>query len=813
MLSCGSSARHVEPRANSGWGAIVQRATGEGRPTLAVVARDGDVRGAIALAVTTDGIDTDRGALVPVALAALVQQRMQARGIDAVAMGSWSGWRLHAVVASPMDAASVVVAARAALLTPVGLNDPAMPTVLRKADALAQRPLHDAALADVARCTGEPYGSFAARTPSFAELEAWRAAAHGLGRIAVAVAGASALSDAAANALERAPPWPVAAPLLVDAWPPMQAQATVYDASGELPPGDARIIVTARTPAPERAVVAAAALGSAHGALASRLAALDAPGQLRAVIAAAHGDGGCLAATIDLDGREFGSDFPASIATAAALARQELAVELADATPPPNVGRDLAMRASDPRDAAERAAWWSLAGRRSDVSDDETRIRITVGVASARDAAELSATTRASAIVAEIDRATLAWHAAIVESRTRVESGQGETWILLASPCGTLPESADDAGIGAAVALAAAEQAQAIAGDARVEPLVAPDAIGLFVHGPPRPSETPQAQARRLADVVARAFAAEGLEPEQTAKARARLLLQASQVDARTNAALASALAPGHPSWIEPGGTLLGMASASDELIAMRAAAIRAGPLRVAVLANDDLAQADAAVHAIDRWIARRPGESRTCPAIPAAVLPRSGTYSIDRPAGAPSEAILAIPLPLGEEPTRTATWLAATLDGDDGMLAHALGGARHEAPLARTWNATVVGVPRAPALAIRVSASDDALDMAVAQARALIDRVRQGALGEADRTRAAAAIEGARLTSLLDPSERALELWRGAGRAPAPSLEALRSFSASVLRDEALVIVAARPPRIVRQTTSTSPGRASKTR
>jgi hypothetical protein len=423
MLSCGSSARHVEPRANSGWGAIVQRATGEGRPTLAVVARDGDVRGAIALAVTTDGIDTDRGALVPVALAALVQQRMQARGIDAVAMGSWSGWRLHAVVASPMDAASVVVAARAALLTPVGLNDPAMPTVLRKADALAQRPLHDAALADVARCTGEPYGSFAARTPSFAELEAWRAAAHGLGRIAVAVAGASALSDAAANALERAPPWPVAAPLLVDAWPPMQAQATVYDASGELPPGDARIIVTARTPAPERAVVAAAALGSAHGALASRLAALDAPGQLRAVIAAAHGDGGCLAATIDLDGREFGSDFPASIATAAALARQELAVELADATPPPNVGRDLAMRASDPRDAAERAAWWSLAGRRSDVSDDETRIRITVGVASARDAAELSATTRASAIARPSPGMPLSSNRALASRAGRAKPG------------------------------------------------------------------------------------------------------------------------------------------------------------------------------------------------------------------------------------------------------------------------------------------------------------------------------------------------------------------------------------------------------
>jgi hypothetical protein len=781
----------------TGSGAVVRRPTGEGRPTLAVVARDGDIVGAIAIAVTTEGIANDRGALVGASLAALVRQRMQSLGIDAVVVGGSGGWQLRATLATPADAASFVATARAALLAPVVPNDPAMAAVARGVDALAQRPLRDPALSDVARCTGEAFGVPGAHAPSAAELEQWRAAAHGLGRVAIAVAGASTFSDAAANALERTASWPRAAPIVAEPWPPTEARASVYDASGELAPGDVRIIITAKVSDPDRAVIAATALGSPHGPLASRLAALDAPGRLRTVVAVAHGDGGCLAATIDLRGRDLRSDAPARIATVAALARQELAVDLADATAPPGVGRDRTMRASDPRDAAERAAWWSLAGRRTDVAGEDARFRLVVGVASARDASERSATTWSDALVAELDRATLAWQGTVVEARTRVERGQGEAWILLASACGTDPEATGDAGTGAAVALAATEQA-ATAGDAVVEPLVTPDAIGVFVHGPARIGETPQALAARLADVVARAFAADTLAAEPNAKARGRLLLQASQGNARTLDVLAGALAPGHPSWIQASGTLFGLASASDDAIAMRAAAMRAGPLRVAVLANVDTAQAEAAVRAVDRWIARRPGESRVCPSIPAMAPPQAGTYVVDRPGGAPSEAILALPIPAADEPTlAVATWMAAVLDGDDGMLAQVMGAGRPEAPIARSWSATVLGIPHAPALVVRLVATDDSLDAAVAQARALLERLRHGALREADRARAGAALDRARATAWLEPRARALDLWRDRPSRAAPTLEAMQSFAASVLHDDALVIVAARPPRL----------------
>jgi hypothetical protein len=211
------------------------------------------------------------------------------------------------------------------------------------------------------------------------------------------------------------------------------------------------------------------------------------------------------------------------------------------------------------------------------------------------------------------------------------------------------------------------------------------------------------------------------------------------------------------------------------------------------VLANADAAQADAAARAVDRWIARRAGEARACAVPSTPVTPRPGTYAVTAPAGASSEAWIALPLPPNDEAARTAaTWLAAAIDGSDGLLSRALAGG-----LARTWSARVIGAARAPALVLRVATNGAALDAAVAQTRALLDRLRQGSLTEADRARAAAALEAEDLAASLDPHARLAALWRGAAAPPAPpTLDALRAFAAAALKDDALVIVAAHPPR-----------------
>ncbi|MBV9949637.1 MAG: hypothetical protein JOZ69_22540, partial [Myxococcales bacterium] len=234
---------------------------------------------------------------------------------------------------------------------------------------------------------------------------------------------------------------------------------------------------------------------------------------------------------------------------------------------------------------------------------------------------------------------------------------------------------------------------------------------------------------------------------------------------------------------------------------AVRTASLRAGPLRVAVLANADAAQADAAVRAVDRWVARRPGETRTCPAAASLAGAHGGTYAVELPPGASAEALIAVPIPPGDPAARAAAhWIAAALDGPSGLLARALGRTGKpdsaEAGLASDSSASVVGSPRAPALVVHLVAPNPELDAAVAQTRALLDRVREGALRDEDRARAAAAIARESLGASLDPRRRTIDLWRAAPPSPSPSLDALRAFAASMTRDESMVIVAARPPR-----------------
>jgi hypothetical protein len=753
----------------------------------------------MAVAVTTAGIAPERGATVGVALAALVEARLAERGIaDVRAVGGWDGWRLHTLAGTPAEAARIAAAVQAAMLAPVQAEEAAMSAVASRVAALGQRPLADEALVDLARCTGEAYGTGHETPPSAADVQSWLRAAHGLGRVVFATAGDAAIAESATSALGEGPDWPTAAPMVEAPWPPSDAPAVVYDASGEVPPGAARIVLTAWTAVPERAVASAGSLGDARGPLVTRLAALSPPARLRSVVATSHPGGGCVAATIDLDARSPSADAPSRIATAAALARQEVAVDIADATIPSNLRDALAAGAPDPREAAERVAWWSLATARTRAAPDEVRLGLAVGLAPARDAAAADPVAAEDAIRSALDRATVAWRAPVVEARTLVERGQAELWVLLASPCGTMAEANGDAGSGAAVATAAAALASRDAGDARVDPFVTTDGVGVIAHGPAHPGEPAQSQARRIGDLAARAFVANTLDADTLGGARTLLVARSSDRGARALGALGSALVPGHPSWVDPRGTSFGVGSSTDESLREHLAALRAGPLRVAVLASADVAQADAAVRAVDRWMVRRPGDTRVCPTVPAVAQTRPGTYAVEITGSAASEALLALPLPVDGSTRTAATWMAAALDGQGGLLERALGSADGGPPLATEWSAAVLGAPRAPALVVRVVGPDASLDAAVAQARALLNRLRQGALKAEDRARAASFLGRASLTAQLEPRARAIRLWRGETPDTAPSLDDLHAFAAAVLRDEALVIVGARPPRSI---------------
>ncbi len=799
MTGCGAPAQSRAP-SEAVSGADIR--LWKDRPALAIITREGDPNGALGLTVMTGGIALERGASVAVALAALTEGRLAARGVrDVDVIPAWDGYRVRALVAPQATSAALIEALRDALLAPVAATE--LEHVKKKLDALAHRPLPDPALLDATRCTGEPFGLIRnAQTPpelTAIELETWRRAAHGTGRVALAAVGTAPFTSEAALSVARAGTWPAAPSGPVgEPWPEADAQASIYEAGGELKPGGARVTLAFHSAQASRAVGAAGRLGDPRGPLASRLRALEAPAKIGELTATAHARGGCLAVVLDFAPSDLGADASTRIATAIALARQEVSVEMMDSAADDTLGRTMARRAGDPRVAAERAAWWALVKDREE-KNEPPRVSLAIGFAGRRDAPPHEKSTAPSPLASikpEIERAIQAFRDPVVEAKTKVEAGQSDLWLLLASPCGTLPEVEADAGLGAAMALASATAAGQ-AGDLplQTEGWAAIDGIGVIAHGPARPNEPPLVQARRIADSAARALAADPLDLLAIAHVRAALLARAGEsIEDRALATLGNAIVPGHPSWFTPQGTVDALGRSSDGSMIARATALRAGPLRLAVIANIDAAQGSAAVRAVDRWVLRRAGESRACPSPSTPPPPRPGTYTID--AASSSEAWLALPLPPRDDYARSlGEWLAAILDGDDGLLAQALGATG----LARSWSARVVGPARGGALVVRVVSNQGALDGAVAQARALFDRVRQGALSEDDRMRAIAARKREELRTSLDPRGRLIALWRGAPKPVPPALEALRTFAGATLHDEALIIVAARPPRPVK--------------
>lgn len=814
LLGCGPAAPASAPAGAHARALLPDVRQAKDRPPVVLVAREGDPSGAIAIAVTTSGMPSaEDDPEVAVALAGVVEARLAARGAAAVVMPSWSGFRVAVLVATRAEAEAATGTLREALVAPV--DDKDLAAAKRKLAALAARPLRDAALARWARCVGSPHALPARAGKSgddldAARLEKWRAGAHGLGRVAVAVAAPSALAEAVASAVARLPAWSAGAAAPSASAASSGIDVDVYEMGFELPNAGAALIVhaTIDVATGSDAVTTAEALGDPHGPLASRLKALELPFRLKEVVGAADPRGGCVGIVLEAANGSGSttSDMATRVADAIALVHVEAQVHLDEGTAALE-GRTLARRAGDAREAAERAAWWALADSwtraRSGAASSAPTMRGSVALGlplrrGSSPAAEAALEPTRDALAAAMKSATLSWQKPVTEGRARVEPGQGETWVLLASPCGTDGETDADAGLTALFTAAAADMARSTP-QARVEPWIVADGAGLLVHGPALAGETSAAHARRLADVVARSFASDSIPLAALGRARAELLRHDARSDGPAFDLVAAAVAPGHASWFVPAGRADTLARAADAAVLARAQALRAGPLRIAVLANVDGAQGEAAIRAADRWIDRRATEARSCRPSTAAVPARPGTYAIEPRPGAAPEAYLAFPLTRADEGERAAaTVIAAALDGDGGLLDKALAGPA----LARSWSARVVGYPRAPALVVRIVSTQAALDNAVMQTRALVDRIRQNGLPAVDHERATAAASRTAVTTALDPRLRLVATWRGeaipTAAQPLPrgraSADDVRAFAAKRLGEESLVVVVSRP-------------------
>jgi hypothetical protein len=761
LASCGSSAPNAVT-ARSG-GASVARQELSDRPPIHLVARLGDPRGAVSFASTSED------SVSAVAVSALLAARLRERGVDATPRPHGLGFSLDTLVDRPDAAERFVRAVSEALTAPLTAQDPALRAVDDALVRLFTRRFYGPGDAAAGRCSGalgvmQNDAKLDVKSAAgLAKLRAWIAAAYSVERSAFAALGSSELLTRAMDALAQTPAWPETE-RLVDAWP---AESTLLADFG--PRDDRRLTLALRVADPDIALSAARALGAENSALSRRLAALHPPFRLERAVAVGRPRGACLR----LDALSpHGDPGPSGVEAARALSVLDEELERTLRLPVTRRLEEAVTEPSDPREAAAAAAWSALV---ADAEDAPARRVVSyVGKESDRGRFDLAGG------VAELSREA---QKPIVDLVSRVERGQGKLWALFAGTCGTGAETANDAGEAATLVSALARSANAP--DVTFEPWIASDGVGVLAHTARRsPAETPTEQAKRLGAALGELFALERPSPMEVVAAREGLLA-ALDAPARAGYFLTlDRLTNGHPSWLEPRGTF-------ESLTAIHASGLEPAlhrflgrPLRLAVLANADSAQSESVRRELERLLRPVRVHGSRCPN-PAPPAPARGEIVLETTGEAPPEgSYLAAPLPPWTGPVpREALATLILLNRKGGLLDQAL------RDLPATASARVLGGPRAAALIVQVAATRGDAENALAQVRALFDRLARGALTADEAALAERELSRAETEERLDPRRRAVDLYRESGATQPVDAPRLSRYLTALRSSERLLV------------------------
>ena len=763
-----------------------------------VVRRDGDPAAGVAIELRFEGEDaTVRAAAIGALVGARLEKAFHGVGDGSVqVVGAGRVARVRALV--PQLGASIANAIDAALTTPIVEGDGALPAIKRALEAVAGRPVDDPALARATRCLDRPtrpLSSKSAPEQSVATIESWRASAVNVDAVVVGVVGSGVGVDAFSTA------WRASAALAKSTnSKPMPSQPALSSAvalAGHATEGAVLVIEGMH-----RSVVptALAALGDPNGALTMRLRA-EGEWRARGIAGASRPEGGCVVIELEASAshpkdKEWNPErvaMRASVALEVARQEVELAVDSARVDDA-EAARTAIGLGGDPREAADRAAWWGWTAEKPSARASSSTllvpaIAVSKGAATDVDAVLSLAQTK---LDQALQRARISWARAEIELRSRVEAGQGEVWAALASPCSVAHESTADAGLAAVAlnALVSASAARASNDGVIVEPWAATVGVGVVAHAAARNGESNKALAQRVGDAVGRVLLASFPTADTFAIARGEAIVSlgsGAPPSELVRAALRSTL-PDRPSWLEPIGTADAVATTGLEASELRLTTLRGGPLRLAVLANGDADQADAVAKGAERWVPRRPGEARACPVTDAGAVPKGSVHSIVVRTGTG----VALAFPVDESQREAATLLSTVLDGPGGRLDLELGAAGvtsgHQAKLVR-------GVGR-HALVIVVLSPDANVDAVVPRLRALVEKLRNGGLAADDLARAERERGNFLMHRRIEPRARVVDVFTGelstATAAPI-DLTQLRAVAAKVLDEDRTQLVVAR--------------------
>jgi hypothetical protein len=680
---------------------------------------------------------------------------------------SSNGFVFRAKVHSGPESVRYLEAARAALATPLSDDD-----FVRTRDALRQAPplrtWASAAEAAVADCIGE-LGTRAPSAPTKALVEGWRASVFSSQNVSFAAVGSRAILDVTENTIRGWPAWPKAKNI-DDPWPP--ADVFGLTRTGD---GARTLSVALRIADAARALEAAKTLGKSDSALVRHAASLETTWTVERVAGTVRARGACL--RIDL--RPEGPAPPPGVAAdVAAMVLDEATRALREAPGLPGSLDSGVLESFDPRDAAAVAAWRALGGR---LSPGAARSFVSYGSNATSEPGGDAAFAKA------LETGTAARQKSTLDAKRSLETGQGETWILLGSPCATLTESADDAGASAllvrSIALAHAESE-----GVHVEPWISANGVGLLAHGSrASPDEPPARQAERVANALGRALSGSRVDVTAAAAARAELEVDLNpQVQPLWSTAL-GVLAPRRVSALDPRGTWQSVTSIPIHSVEFRRLAFIRGPLRLAVLANGAAADANVEL-GLERWLKpERRGQSR-CPASPPLVA-STGEYIVDtQGASQGSRALVAVPIaPAANEGLPVeAEWTLHLLNRRSGWLDRSV----RLPGVAVAAEALLVGGTNGGALIVQVSAPEGRTREAVAQVRALFGRLADGAVSAEDVQLARSDAADEQAAAATDPRHRIISLWLGRGPVAPPDLASLRRFQHQTLAPERHVVV-----------------------
>ena len=739
-----------------------------GRPTVLVVARDGDPRAALVATVAVPA-----GPVASTALAALVEARLSAAGLPGVdTQADRDGYRVRVLLASGAELERAVTALHAAMTVPLAEEAPARKLVSARVAALRARSLDDDALLPMVRCTGElaiaPSEKLGDPLPS---LESWRQASHAGTSVVLAAVGSASIVGPLAERVQALPEWS-ASPASPPASGEAMRVAQQYVETGRRK-GTARLSVAVELADRGAALLAADGAGSPRSALGARLAALPVPFRVRRAIGTLGREGGCV--LVEAEAEPASAPLEASAAAAAAVIARDLSTS-SSGDDQGEVARRVRAQ-GDPRDAAAAAGRWAL----SRPGSGPPRVHVALGLAPSAKSGDADAV--ASARFADAVTRALSAPPPVVEARVRAEPGQGEIWALVGSPCAVV-EDATEAGLTALSLVRAARDAASEEG-VTIEPWVAPDGAGLIAHALPRSGETPAAAAARVTEAAARALYAPPAGQTTFSDSRALLLSRSETTGDHHRDPLVAALSPSTASQLAPWGLFEALARGGAAAAELRREALVEGPARVAVLAPDGVDATGAIPGVVARWLPFRPSSAR-CGAMPAPAI-ASGLVRTDKQASR-RHGWVSLPVDASGAGWAAASMTALALSGQGGALERALEGT------ASRGAAYLLGSGTRAVLVVEVDGEPDRLDAATSQVRALLSRLGRGGATQADHARALGRHEAADLAARLDPRRRLIDLFRGDAPSPAPDLAALRAWQASALRDDRVAVVLPAP-------------------